>query len=111
MTLAIEPLVAGDGGEGAAHALRGPLSFTTAAAAHALGIRLLSRPDVAAAAGRDGLVLDAAGVTAADSAGLAVLLDWRREALRRGIRLRYRNLPESLQRLARISSVESMLTG
>jgi len=85
-------------------ALEGALTFATARAARDLGMRTL-------AAGAGGaLEIDCAGVTAADSAGLAVLLDWLRIAKSAGRPLRYTNLPAGLLALARISEVEGLLT-
>lgn len=108
----IEPVVVGVASPGereALHRVRGELTFATAASAHATGIGVLG-------GGGNGvphehvMVLDCSSVTEADSAGLAVLLDWRREALQRGIVLRYRNLPAAIAQLAHISGVESLLT-
>jgi phospholipid transport system transporter-binding protein len=84
-------------------ALEGPLTFATARAGRELGERALAN-------GRDGaLEIDCAGITASDSAGLAVLLDWLRSAKRAGRSLRYSHLPEGLRALARISEVEELL--
>jgi len=85
-------------------ALAGPLTFATAASARALGARLLAEGGAAA------LDIDCAGVTAADSAGLAVLLDWMRLAKGAGRALHYTHLPVGLAALARISEVEGLLT-
>ena len=111
MTVVIEPISGGSGEQDVAHALRGALTFATAATAHAAGLALLTGPVGTLAPGESRiLVFDCAAVTEADSGGLAVLLDWRREALQRGIGLRYRNLPAPLLQLARISGVEALLT-
>lgn len=119
MSIGIEPVStdsgvtgASDRGERAAlHAVRGELTFATAASAHAIGIEVLAHVGVnGAPRSQEVIVLDCASVTEADSAGLAVLLDWRREALQRGIALRYRNLPAAIAQLARISGVETLLT-
>jgi phospholipid transport system transporter-binding protein len=53
--------------------------------------------------------IDLAGVQAANSAGLALLLEWLDMARERGVSLTYRNLPESLLRIAAVSNLESML--
>ena len=55
------------------------------------------------------LELDLKGVRSANSAGLALLLEWLEIAQARGISLRFRNLPESLARLAAISNVTGLL--
>jgi phospholipid transport system transporter-binding protein len=84
-------------------ALEGPLTFATARSAHELGTRLLSR------GGAGALEIDCSAVTVADSAGLAVLLDWMRTAKSAGRPLRYAHLPAGLTALARISEVEELL--
>jgi phospholipid transport system transporter-binding protein len=53
--------------------------------------------------------VDCSGITASDSAGLSVLLDWLAVAKRDGRSLRYVNLPEGLLAIARISDVEELL--
>jgi phospholipid transport system transporter-binding protein len=82
----------------------GALTFATARRARELGERLLKGADGAA------LEIDCAGVTASDSAGLAVLIDWLGTARHAGARLRYSHLPAGLNALASISEVEELLT-
>jgi phospholipid transport system transporter-binding protein len=84
-------------------AASGPLTFATARRACALGLRVLG------AAGGGALEVALGGVTAADSAGLAVLLDWQGAARRAGRTLSYTELPQGLEALARISEVEELL--
>jgi phospholipid transport system transporter-binding protein len=84
-------------------AAQGPLTFATARAARELGLQA-----VAGAAG-GALEVDGAGISASDSAGLAVLLDWVGAAKRAGRTLRYTQLPAGLLALARISEVEELL--
>lgn len=61
---------------------------------------------------RDGQVeVDLAGVTHADSAGLALLVGWLAEAKAAQVRLAFRAVPERLRAIARISEVEGLLTG
>ena len=86
-------------------AIRGALTFDTARLASAAGLRALT----ASAARR--LEIDFAGVTAADSAGLAVCLVWLAKAGRDGRELRLTNLPASIRSLARISGIESLVDG
>ena len=86
-------------------AVRGALTFATARLASAAGLRALT----ASAARR--LDIDLAGVTAADSAGLAVCLVWLARAERDGRELRFANLPASIRSLARISDIESVIEG
>lgn len=92
----------GAGAEGQLAAL-GALTFVTARRAHEEGLRSLSGPATR------GLEIDFGGITASDSAGLAVLLDWLGAAKRAGRSLRYRRLPAGLVALARISEVEELL--
>jgi phospholipid transport system transporter-binding protein len=81
----------------------GPLVFATAVAACRQGLELL-----AASAGGE-FEIDCSGVSASDSAGLAVLLEWLAAARRAGKRLRYTRLPAGLLALSRISEVEALL--
>lgn len=83
--------------------LAGDLGFSTAAAAHAAGVGAL------AAVPAGDLRVDCSGLGETDSAGLAVLLEWCAVARSRGVTLRFEALPETLQRLARISEVEPLL--
>jgi phospholipid transport system transporter-binding protein len=91
---------AGDG----RYSAGGLLTFATARHARELGARLLKSADGKA------LEIDCAGVTASDSAGLAVLIDWLGMAKHTGVRLRYSHLPAGLNALASISEVEELLT-
>jgi len=81
----------------------GPLTFASARRASALGTAALTQ----AAATK--LEIDCRGITASDSAGLAVLLEWLSVAKRAGRSLRYAQLPRGLTALARISEVEELL--
>ena len=57
------------------------------------------------------LEIDLAEVKHTDSAGLALLVEWLREASRHGGRIRYFNLPEQMLALARAGNLEQMLAG
>lgn len=81
---------------------RGELIFATARRARAQGLAVLR------AAARN-FTIDCAAIARADSAGLAVLLDWLAEARRAGRSLRYEQLPPELLGLARISAVDELL--
>ncbi len=81
--------------------VRGPLTFATARRARDLGLAKL--------AGARSWRVDCSGITAADSAGLAVLIDWLGVVSRAGGGLCYDSLPESLLGVARISEVEDLL--
>lgn len=84
-------------------AIRGALTFETARRASDAGLRAMN----ASAARR--LAIDCAGVTAADSAGLAVCLVWLAWAQRDGRELAFTNLPASIRALARISDLEPVI--
>ncbi len=49
------------------------------------------------------------GVARADSAGLALLVDWLREARRRERRISFTGVPSQLLALARVSGVDELL--
>lgn len=83
-------------------ALAGMLTFATAAKALADGERILS-------AGTQSR-LDLAGVTRADSAGLACIVALAASASRAGRRLTVVNWPERLRALAAVCDVAELLT-
>ena len=78
----------------------GSLHFTTVSALLTAGVAAIN-------AGRS--VIDLAGVTASDSAGLALLIEWLSVAKSAGRPLRFENIPSQLQQLARLSEVEELL--
>lgn len=82
---------------------KGPLTFGTARAARELGLDALDAENDGA------LVIDCRGITASDSAGLAVLLDWLAAARATGRSLRFAHLPPGLAALGRISDVNELL--
>ncbi|HID48237.1 MAG TPA: anti-sigma factor antagonist [Chromatiales bacterium] len=55
------------------------------------------------------LTLDLGAVSRSDSAGLAMLVEWWRQARQRGIDLRFSRLPEQLREIARISDLLPIL--
>jgi phospholipid transport system transporter-binding protein len=55
------------------------------------------------------LEVDLAGVTQADSAGLALLIEWVRIAKEARRTIRFENVPDQIVALARISEVEDLL--
>jgi phospholipid transport system transporter-binding protein len=85
-------------------AAAGPLTFTSARRARQLGLEALN-----GTAAQQPLEIDCQGVTAADSAGLAVLLDWLGVAKANGRSLRYLHLPAGLVALGRISEVTELI--
>ena len=60
-------------------------------------------------AGQAAVEVDLAGVTDADSAGLAVLIEWTRSARRDGRGIVFKGLPPRLAALARIGGVYELL--
>jgi phospholipid transport system transporter-binding protein len=59
--------------------------------------------------GHGDLVVDLAGVESGDSAGLALLIEWRAWAEAAGRSLVFENVPESLLAIADISEVSELL--
>jgi phospholipid transport system transporter-binding protein len=82
--------------------LTGPLTFETVAR---LFRTLEKGPPGAAQIGQ----VDLAGVSAIDSAGLALLLEWQSRAQSLGGRLAVHNAPENLLRLARLCEAVDLL--
>lgn len=82
----------------------GELTFASARDARQLGILVLEGSRA------ERIVIDCAGVTRADSAGLAVLLDWLAWGRRKSRVVSLENLPPSLVAIARISEVDELLT-
>lgn len=85
-------------------AVTGELTFATAREARQVGTLVLEGSRA------ERIVVDCAGVTRADSAGLAVLLDWLAWGRRRSRGVTFENLPASLLAIARISEVDELLT-
>jgi phospholipid transport system transporter-binding protein len=81
--------------------LSGDLDFTSVGPLVAEGERLFAtHPTVS---------IDMAGVGQANSAGLALILEWLDQARRRGQRLELVHLPESLARIAAITNLTGLL--
>jgi len=57
------------------------------------------------------MTVDLSGVTELDSTALSLLLEWRREAIRNGREVRFRNLPASMKSLAELYGVTELLGG
>jgi phospholipid transport system transporter-binding protein len=79
----------------------GSLHFTTVSALLPVGVDAIN--------GGRAAVIDLTGVTASDSSGLALLIEWLSEAKAASRALRYENIPSQLQQLARLSEVEELL--
>jgi phospholipid transport system transporter-binding protein len=87
--------------EGDRSRVSGALHFTTVTALLPLGADAID--------GGRAAVIDLAGVTASDSSGLALLIEWLSVAKSASRNLRYENIPSQLQQLARLSEVEELL--
>jgi phospholipid transport system transporter-binding protein len=79
----------------------GELSFAT--------VPELQGESAALLVGSGDIEIDLSGVQRSDSAGLALVLEWMREAQGRGSALKLRNLPEQMRALARLSGLEGLL--
>jgi len=85
-------------------ALAGALSFETLPAVLAQSAEYAARSDLP-----DRLTIDFAGITAVDSSAVALLLEWRREALRLKKVLEFVNLPANLLALATLYGVAELI--
>lgn len=91
-------------GEGR-YVIGGPMTFATAA-----GLLRQSQQAFGPRAGREPIELDLAVVTSADSAGLALLIEWASWTARGGAGIRFLHMPEQLRAIARLSEAEDLLT-
>ena len=80
----------------------GELTFTTVTA-------LLARSQELLAQSGDNLEVDLKEVERVDSAGLALLIEWMREARARDKDIRFFHLPEQLMAIAAASDLDSIL--
>lgn len=88
-------------GEAGRYRAIGSLTFATARTALTeVGARI---------AGDREVYVDLSGVSAADSAGLALLIEWYCAAERAQHSIRFGSVPESLRALAKISDVDQFL--
>ncbi len=79
----------------------GVLSFDSVAAVFKQARELL--------AGNDPLRIDLAGVERSDSAGLALLVEWTRQARAAGRSIGFANIPEQMRTIAAVSGLEAVL--
>ena len=82
--------------------LAGELSFATVPQIYAQGGTLFDGPAAT-------LVLDLSDVERTDSAGLALLVEWLRQARHQRKDLRFRNIPAQLLAIAKASGLENIL--
>jgi len=81
--------------------VRGTVTFTTVPRLYEQS-RSLFRGDA-------DMVVDLRGVERADSAGLALLVEWMREARRNERSVRFVNMPHQMLAIARVSSLDQVL--
>jgi ABC-type transporter Mla MlaB component len=96
--------------------ISGQLTLSTVAALAAEGKRLAAGGKKPAAGGSKttpatdaDVQIDLADVEQGSSAGVALLLELQQEILHAGGRLSLRNVPESIERIAELSNVDSLL--
>ena len=85
-------------------ALTGALSFETIPTVLEQSAEYAARTDLP-----DRLTIDFAGITGVDSAAVALLLEWRRQAAQRNKRLDFINLPANLLALAELYGVADLI--
>jgi phospholipid transport system transporter-binding protein len=85
-------------------ALTGALSFETLPEVLVQSVEYAARTDLP-----DRLTIDFSGITGVDSSAVALLLEWRRQALARGKSLSYVNLPPNLLALAQLYGVDELI--
>jgi phospholipid transport system transporter-binding protein len=85
-------------------ALNGELSFETIPGVLAESAEYAARSDLP-----ERLTIDFAAITGVDSSAVALLLEWRRQALRRGKTLIFANLPANLMALAELYGVAELI--
>ena len=85
-------------------AIQGELSFETIPAVLAETAEFAARPDLP-----ERMTIDFAGITGVDSSAVALLLEWRRMALKRGKALTFSNLPANLLALAELYGVMDII--
>ena len=82
--------------------LAGELSFQTVPRFFSANRDLFSQGD-------HDLHVDLDGITRADSAGIALLIEWRRQAKAQNRTIHFYNIPSQLLSIARLSGVEEIL--
>ena len=83
-------------------AVKGPVTFATAGTLLEAGRALLQ--------GQAAVTVNLGEVSNVDSAGLALLLEWLRQARAERRTVVYQGVPEKLLAIARLSGVEALLT-
>ena len=83
--------------------VKGPVTFVTAGTLLASGKALFT--------GQAAVTVNLHEVTNVDSAGLALLLEWLRQARAERRTVTFQGIPDKLFAIARLSGVEALLTG
>jgi phospholipid transport system transporter-binding protein len=84
--------------------LKGALSFESLPSVLAESAQFTARTDLP-----ERLVIDFSGITDIDSSAVALLLEWRRQALARAKTLEFVNLPPNLLALAQLYGVADLI--
>jgi phospholipid transport system transporter-binding protein len=93
-----------DAPSGEVLALTGELTFETLPGVLAESAKFTARTDLP-----QRLTIDFSAITGVDSSGVALLLEWRREALARAKTLEFVNLPDNLMALAELYGVAELI--
>lgn len=93
-----------EGAQAEVLALEGALSFETLPRVLEESRAYSARPDLP-----ERLTIDFSAITEVDSSAVALLLEWRREAARRGKGLYFVNLPANLLALAELYGVTGLI--
>lgn len=80
--------------------MEGPVTMANVEAVLAEGERMFDGPEVQ---------VDLAGVTEVDSSAVSLLLEWSRQAARKGSRLTFRNPTANLKSLAALYGVSNLV--
>jgi len=59
--------------------------------------------------GNEGLIFDLKGVDKADSSGLSLVVEWMGMAKRSGQTIAFKNIPEQMLEIARLSGLDAIL--
>ena len=88
--------------EGGELSVEGSITIDNVVSVVASGVALFDGEDV---------TIDLGRVTEADSAAVSLLLEWRREAARRRLQIRFLNTPQNLQSLMQLYGVSELMSG
>lgn len=87
--------------EGGELSVEGQITIDNVVSVVANGVALFDGED---------MIIDLGGVTEADSAAVSLLLEWRREAARRRLQIRFLNIPQNLQSLMQLYGVSELIS-